>query len=116
MSDDIITIDATNQPLGRLASRVALLLQGKNLPEYVPNKVVGNKVKVINISKIKLTGKKFENKVYKRHTGYLGHLKEIKFKELFEKRPEEVFKKVVQRMLPKNRLLDKRLKKLLIEK
>lgn len=114
MEHQVITIDAANQILGRLASRVALLLQGKNLSCYVPNKVVCGEIKVINISKIKLTGAKMENKVYKWHTGYLGHLKEKKFSELFKKRPEEVFKKTVRGMLPKNRLLGERLKKLIV--
>lgn len=114
MEQSIITIDARDKVFGRLASQVALLLQGKNLSEYAPNKVVCGKVKVINISKIKLTGKKMENKVYKIHSGYLGHLKEKKFSELFEKKPEDVFKKTVRGMLPKNRLLNERLKKLIV--
>lgn len=114
MEHRIITIDATNQIFGRLASRVALLLQGKTLANYAPNKAGEIKVKIVNISKIKLTGAKMENKVYKWHTGYLGHLKEKKFGELFKKRPEEVFKKTVRGMLPKNRLLGERLKKLIV--
>jgi large subunit ribosomal protein L13 len=116
MEQKIITINAEGEVLGRLASRVALLLQGKNLAEYAPNKAVGSKIKVINISKIKFTGKKYKEKVYKRHTGYLGHLKTKKISVLFEKRPEEVFKRVVSGMLPKNRLLKERLKKLITVK
>lgn len=102
--------------LGRLASRVALLLQGKNLAGYAPNKAVGGRVKVTNVSKIKFTGKKYKEKVYKRHTGYLGHLKTRKFSSLFEKGPGEVFKRVVSGMLPKNRLLKERLRKLIVTK
>ena len=112
----IITIDAKNKILGRLAARVAWLLQGKNLPTYAPNRVPDIKIKILNISKIKLTGKKYENKIYRWHTGYLGHLKERKFKDLFNKNPERVFLKVVRGMLPKNKLLKERIKKLEITK
>ncbi len=115
MSSEVITIDAKDQILGRLASRVAVLLQGKAAADYAPNKIGEGKIRVINISKIKLSGRKFEDKVYKRHTGYLGGLKTRKFSEVFTQRPEETFKNVVKGMLPKNKLLNERLKKLIIE-
>lgn len=112
----VIVIDAKGQPLGRLASKVALILQGKNSPSYAPNRVADVKVRVRNVSEIEFTGKKLENKVYKRHTGYLGHLKVTKMSSVFAKKPEEVLKRAVRGMLPKNRLLKERLKNLVIEK
>lgn len=105
-------IDATNQSLGRLASKIAVLLQGKDSPDYAPNKVANVKVIVENVSKMKFTGKKFYQKVYRHHTGYLGHLKEKKLREVFEKNPTEVLKRAVLGMLPKNSLRSKRIKNL----
>jgi large subunit ribosomal protein L13 len=105
-------IDATNQPLGRLASKIAVILQGKDAPDYAPNKVADVKVIVENVSKMKFTGKKFYQKVYRYHTGYIGHLKEKKLKEVFEKNPTEVLRKAVLGMLPKNSLRSKRIKNL----
>jgi ribosomal protein L13 len=74
------------------------------------NQIKFLKVKVINLSKIRFTGKKLDQKLIRWHTGYVGHLKERKLKELWEKKPEEIFKKAVKGMLPKNRLLKKRIK------
>jgi len=105
-------IDATNQSLGRLASKIAIILQGKDNPDYAPNKVAPVKVIVENVSKMKFTGKKFYQKVYRHHTGYLGHLKEKKLREIFEKNPTEVLKRAVLGMLPKNSLRSKRIKNL----
>lgn len=110
-----ILIDATGKSFGRLASLVAHLLQQKDLPSWMPNKVIERKVKVINLSKVKFTGKKLKIKVYRHHTGYIGHLKEIKLEDLWKKDPIKVFKKAVRGMLPKNRLLKKRLKLLKVE-
>ncbi|HOK20699.1 MAG TPA: 50S ribosomal protein L13 [Candidatus Paceibacterota bacterium] len=107
-------IDATNKPLGRLASEIAIILQGKDSPDYQPNKVADVKVIVENVSKMKITGKKLEQKVYRHHTGYIGHLKETPMKDVFEKNPAEVLKKAVLGMLPKNSLRSKRIKNLKI--
>ncbi|HRU33500.1 MAG TPA: 50S ribosomal protein L13 [Candidatus Paceibacterota bacterium] len=107
-------IDATNKPLGRLASEIAIILQGKDSPDYQPNKVADVKVIVENASKMKITGKKLEQKVYRHHTGYIGHLKETPMKDVFEKNPAEVLKKAVLGMLPKNSLRSKRIKNLKI--
>lgn len=109
------TIDATNKILGRLATKIAILLRGKHKPDFLPFKDMGDFVIVKNIRKIKFTGKKFEKKKYYRHTGYLGGLKEIPLKRLFEKNPAEVLKKAVWGMLPKNKLRAKMIKRLKIE-
>jgi len=108
-------IDATDQPLGRLASRIALLLRGKNKSAWVPNKDMGDFVVVKNIEKLKFTGKKFEQKIYYRHSGYPGGLKEQKLKELFEKNPAQVLRNAVLGMLPKNKLRKQQIKRLKIE-
>jgi large subunit ribosomal protein L13 len=108
-------LDAKNQRLGRLASKIALLLQAKNSAAYNPRLEGDTKVIVKNIKEIELSGKKAEQKIYYRHTGYMGHLKEIKFKEQFAKNPGSVLRHAVLGMLPKNRLAAKRLKKLIIE-
>ncbi len=108
------TIDAANRVLGRLATEIAVLLRGKNKPDFAPNKDMGDFVTVRNFSKIRITGKKFEQKIYYRHTGYLGGLKEVPLKKLFEKDPAEVLKKAVFGMLPKNKLRVKQIKRLRI--
>lgn len=109
------TIDATSKVLGRLATEIAVLLRGKNKPDFKPYKDMGDFVVVKNIKKIKFTGKKFEKKVYYGHTGYIGHLKEVRLNELFKKNPKEVLKKAVFGMLPKNKLRAKQIKRLKIE-
>jgi len=108
------TIDAANKILGRLATEIAVLLRGKNKTDFAPNKDIGDFVVVENIKKIRVTGKKFENKIYYHHTGYLGGLKETPFKKLFKRDPGEVLKKAVFGMLPKNRLRAKQIKRLKI--
>lgn len=105
-------IDASGEILGRLASEVAILLRGKNQPDFLPYKLSNNKVIVFNTSKIRVSGKKYKDKEYIRHSGYLGGIKFIRFKDLFEKKPNEVFKRAVYRMLPKNKLRDKMIKNL----
>lgn len=109
-------IDAKNRVLGRLASEIALILQDKDKPSYDPRLSGKNRVVVKNIRLIKVTGRKEEQKIYYRHTGYIGHLKEIKFKEMFQKNPDRILRLAVRGMLPKNRLLNQRLKRLIIEK
>ncbi len=109
------TIDAANKVLGRLATEVAILLRGKHKPDYAPYKNEGDFVIIKNAGKIKLTGKKIDQKIYYHHSGYLGGLKEMPMKKLFEKNPEEVFKKAVFGMLPKNKLRAKIIKRLKFE-
>jgi len=109
-------IDATNQKLGRLASRIALILQGKLHADFEPHLIGKDRVIVKNASKIIVTGKKYTDKIYYHHSGYMGHLKSKTFKEFFHKSPEVVLRLAVKRMLPQNFLRDKRLKKLAIER
>jgi len=106
-------IDAEGKVLGRLASEVAQKLRGKNNPQFVPYADTGDFVVVVNAEKILLTGRKLDQKVYYRHTGYIGGLKSITAKKLKEKRPEELIRRAVKGMLPKNSLgrsLNKKLK------
>jgi len=108
-------IDAKNKKLGRLASEIAILLQGKQHPNYNPRLGGQDKVIVKNIRQMVLTGNKAKTKVYYRHSGPLGHLKEKKFIDVFEKNPAWVLKHAVRLMLPKNKLATKMLKRLIIE-
>jgi len=105
-------VDATDIPLGRLASKLAIILQGKHKPTYTPHFDVGDYVIVINADKVKLTGSKAETKVYYKHTGYLGHLYTYTYQELRERHPELPIKLAVKRMLPKNKLGRRMLRKL----
>ena len=106
------TIDATNKVLGRLAVEISILLRGKHRPDFVPYKETNDVVIVENIRKMKVTGKKMEQKKYFRHSGYLGSLKETPLKILFKKDPAEVLKRAVFGMLPKNKLRAKIIKRL----
>jgi len=106
------TIDATNKILGRLATRIALTLTGKRKTNYLPNMDMGDEVIVNNVSKIKVTGRKFEQKIYYHHSGYPGGLKERKMKDVFARNPSELLKKAVYNMLPKNKLRSGRMKRL----
>lgn len=103
-SDRWFVIDATDQVLGRLATRIATILTGKNKPQYAPFIVTGDHVIVINAAKIRLTGQKLDQKVYYRHTGYPGGLREVTLGRLLETRPEQVIHEAVLGMLPKNKL------------
>ena len=107
-------VDADGQILGRLATRIADVLRGKDKPIYTPFFDTGDFVVVINARKIKTTGDKEEQKVYYRHSGYMGGLNESTLKETLAKNPERVIKHAVKGMLPKNRLNRKILKKLKI--
>lgn len=107
-----VVVDATDQVLGRLASRIAYILMGKHKPYYTPNVDCGDYVVVINAEKIRLTGKKYTDKIHYWHTGYAGGLKQISYGELLETKPEKVVELAVKRMLPKNRLGRKMFKKL----
>ena len=105
-------VDATDLTLGRLASQVAAILRGKNKPEYTPFLDMGDYVIIVNASKVKLTGKKLEQKVYRTHTGQPGGLKETVYKDLMQKKPELAVKVAVKGMLPKNTLGREMFKKL----
>ncbi len=97
-------VDATDVPLGRLASRLARVLQGKHRTDWTPHVDCGDFVVVINCAKIRLTGKKAETKVYQRYTGYPGGRNEYSFAEYMEKDPGIVVHQAIRRMLPKSRL------------
>ena len=103
------TLDATNKILGRLASQIAVILRGKNKPDFVPYLDKGDKVVVKNIDRIKITGKKLENKIYYHHSGFPGGLKNKKMKEFPS---SELLRKAVHNMLPKNKLRREMMKKL----
>jgi large subunit ribosomal protein L13 len=105
-------VDAENQVLGRLSTQIANVLRGKNKPEFTPNTDCGDFVVVTNVDKIKLTGNKKIDKVYYKHSGYIGNLKSINAEDLLEKKPEEVLRHSVSGMLPKNKLRAVFMKKL----
>lgn len=105
-------IDATDAVLGRLASNIAARLRGKHRPLYTPHTDCGDFIVVINAEKIRLTGRKWDQKKYYRHSGYVGGLKETNAKKLREKRPEDIIRLAVKGMLPKNRLGARLYKKL----
>ena len=105
-------VDAQDAVLGRLASQVAARLRGKHKPLYTPHVDMGDWVIVVNAEKVQLTGRKWDKKIYYRHSGYIGGLKEITAKKLLEKQPEDIVRSAVKGMLPKNRLGRKLFKKL----
>ncbi len=113
---DIITLDATNQSLGRLASKIALILRGKTDPKYEANLLPTTKVKVTNLMKLKITGNKLEDKTYYHYSGYPGGMKARTLGNMMDKKPEEVLRLAVYRMLQQNRLRAKIIKNLIIEK
>jgi large subunit ribosomal protein L13 len=105
-------IDANGKTLGRLATRVAMLLRGKHKPIFTPHVDTGDFVVVVNAEKISLTGKKWKDKLYIHHSGYPGGLKSISAGKMREKKPERLVTMAVQGMLPKNKLGRKMIKKL----
>ncbi|MCM8820416.1 MAG: 50S ribosomal protein L13 [Candidatus Omnitrophica bacterium] len=105
-------IDATDKTLGRLASEVAKILMGKNKPIWTPNVDTGDFVVVINAEKVKVTGRKLDEKIYYRHSGYLGGLKKETLRSLMNRKPETVIMLAVRGMLPKTKLGDRVIKKL----
>jgi large subunit ribosomal protein L13 len=109
------TIDATGRALGRLATEIAVLLRGKNKPDFVPYLDMGDNVVVKNFDRLKFTGKKLAQKKYYRHSGYLGSLKETTLDKLLVKKPADVLKHAVMGMLPKNKLRAEMIKRLKIE-
>ena len=105
-------IDAEDKVLGRLATEVATILRGKHKPIYTPHVDTGDFVIIINADKVKLTGKKLEQKKYYYHTGYPGGLKAVPYKQMMEKNPEKAIELAVKGMMPKNRLGRQMYKKL----
>ena len=105
-------IDSSGKKLGRLSVQIANILRGKNKPEYTPNSDVGDFVVLINAERIEISGNKSKDKIYFKHTGYPGNLKEINFQDLLNKDPEKVLRNAVKGMLPKNRLNRKIINKL----
>ena len=109
-------VDAEGVPLGRLASKVAAILRGKNKPTFTPNVDTGDFVIVVNCDKVLLTGKKAENKFYRYHTGYIGGLKEIPYSKMMAEKSDIVVYEAVRGMLPKNSLGRQMIKKLKVYK
>ena len=107
-------IDAANKPLGRTATEVAKLLRGKHKPTFTPNMDMGDFVIVINCKDAILTGKKLDSKMYRRHSGYIGGMKETPLREMMEKKPERVVELAVKGMLPKGPLGREMYKKLFV--
>ena len=107
-----LVVDANGQTLGRLATQIADALRGKRKPTYTPHVDVGDFVVVVNAEKIAVTGAKRQEKLYHRHSGYPGGLKERSLNDMLERKPEEVIRLAVKGMLPRNRLARQQLKKL----
>jgi large subunit ribosomal protein L13 len=107
-------VDAEGQTLGRLATRIADTLRGKDKPQYTPHVDTGDFVVVVNAEKVAVTGKKLDQKLYHRHSGYPGGLKTRTLREQLDRRPTEVIRKAVKGMLPRNRLARAQLNKLKI--
>jgi large subunit ribosomal protein L13 len=107
-------VDATDKTLGRLASEIAHRLRGKHKPEFTPHVDTGDYIVVVNAKRIRVTGNKLRDKMYYRHTGYIGNLKSINLEKLLAKAPERVIQTAVKGMLPKNPLGRAMIKKLRI--
>lgn len=109
------TINVAGKSLGRAASDIARILRGKNKPDFVPYKDIGDFVVVENLDKVKFTGKKLYQKIYFHHSGFLGGLKQVPLKRFFEKSPAVVLRKAVLGMMPKNKLRARQIKRLSIK-
>jgi len=107
-------VDASGQTLGRLTSQVASILRGKNKPTFTPSLDTGDYVIIVNAEKIKVTGKKMNQKIYYRHSDYVGGFRSMTLKELMDKKPEDVIVKSVKGMLPKGPLGSKMIEKLFV--
>ena len=107
-------IDAGDKTLGRLASEIARILRGKNKPQYTPHIDTGDFVVVINADRVKVSGRKAEQKLYRRHTGYPGGLRETSYEQMMDRKPTEILRKAVWGMIPKTRLGRRQFKKLKI--
>jgi large subunit ribosomal protein L13 len=109
---DWYVVDAEGQTLGRMSTRIADMLRGKNKPQYTPHVDTGDFVIVVNAEKVRVTGKKLDDKMVRWHTGYPGGLKERTLREQLQRRPTEVIRKSVKGMLPKNKLASVQINKL----
>jgi large subunit ribosomal protein L13 len=109
---DWYVVDATDKTLGRLATELARRLRGKHKPEYTPHVDTGDYIVVVNAKNVKVTGRKLSDKMYYRHTGYIGNLKSANLEEMLESSPERVIEQAVKGMLPRNPLGRKMLGKL----
>jgi large subunit ribosomal protein L13 len=107
-------VDAEGKHLGRLATEVVRVLRGKNKPQYTPHVDVGDFVVVVNADRVAVTGRKAEQRVYRRHSGYPGGMKETSYEQMFARKPTEVLRKAVYGMMPKTRLARRQFKKLKI--
>ena len=107
-------VDAEGKHLGRLATEIVRVLRGKNKPQYTPHVDVGDFVVVVNADRVAVTGKKAEQRVYRRHSGYPGGMKETSYEQMLARKPTEVLRKAVYGMMPKTRLARKQFKKLKI--
>lgn len=114
MQSSWFLIDAQDKILGRLASQIARIIQGKHKPDYAPNLNCGDFVVVINAAKVRVTGRKEKEKIYRRYTGYSGGLKEESLAELRKRDPTQIIHRAVKGMLPKNRLANKMMKKFFV--
>jgi large subunit ribosomal protein L13 len=112
VGENWFVVDAQGQVLGRLATRIARILIGKDKANFTPYLDCGDHVVVINAEQIKLTGNKIDQKLYRHHSGYPGGLKEVPIRVMLQRRPEEVLREAVLGMLPKNKLRARRAKKL----
>ena len=113
-NENWLIFNAENKILGRFASKIAIILMGKNKIKYAPNKITGDRIIIINSKKIKVSGKKTENKLYYKHSGYPGGLKSKNFKQIITKNPNFIIQNAVKGMLPKNKLQKILLKRLKI--
>lgn len=107
-------VDARDVVLGRMAARISFILQGKHKPVYTPHMDTGDFVVVVNADKVRITGQKLDKRMIRWHTGYIGGLREVSLRRYLEKKPEEVVRLAVRRMLPKSKLGRKMLNKLKI--
>jgi len=107
-------VDAEGKHLGRLATEIVRVLRGKNKPQYTPHVDVGDFVVVVNADKVAVTGRKAEQRVYRRHSGYPGGMKETSYEQMHARKPTEILRKAVYGMMPKTRLARKQFKKLKI--
>ena len=107
-------VDAEGKHLGRLATEIVRVLRGKNKPRYTPHVDVGDFVVVVNADKVAVTGRKAQQRVYRRHSGYPGGMKETSYEQMLARKPTEILRKAVYGMMPKTRLARKQFKKLKI--
>ena len=107
-------VDAEGKHLGRLATQIVRVLRGKNKPQYTPHVDVGDFVVVVNADRVAVTGRKAEQRVYRRHSGYPGGMKETSYEQMLARKPTEILRKAVYGMMPKTRLARKQFKKLKI--